>query len=89
MFRANNAALALTLGVAMAAAAPTMAMSAAAPPGYSARAQALASGGEISVHRAQALRECNKANAKTLNYVWGDMQSDQLRACMAQRGEAE
>ena len=89
MFRPNHAALVLTMGVALAAATPAMSESAAARPGYNARAEATVDAGEISMHRAQALRDCSKANAKTLNYVWGDMQSDQLRACMAQHGEVE
>ena len=85
MFRLNHAALVLSFGVALAATAPA---GAATRPGYDARAQAPA-GGEISAYRAQALRDCSKTNAKILNYVWGDMQSDQLRACMAGHGEVE
>ena len=88
MIRPRNALPVLALGVALASF-PVVAASAAQPPGYDARAQAPAVGGEISLHRAQTLRQCSNANAKTLNYVWGDMQSDQLRACMAQHGEVE
>ena len=79
----KTSTLLLTLGVALAAASPALAR-----PGYDARAEASA-GTEISAHRAQSLRECNAASAKTLDYVWGDMQSDQIRACMARHGEVE
>jgi len=90
MIRPKNSTLLLALGVALAAASPAMAANrAAARPGYDARAQAPTGGSEISAHRAQALRGCNAASAKTLDYVWGDMQSDQLRACMARQGEVE
>jgi len=85
----KNPTLLLALGVALVSAAPAMARRGAAHPGYEARAQAPAAADEISPHRAQALRECNAASAKTLDYVWGDMQSDQIRACMARHGEVE
>jgi hypothetical protein len=88
MIRPKISTLLLGVGVALAAASPALARNNARP-GYDARAQAPAAAGEISPHRAQALRECNAASAKTLDYVWGDMQSDQLRACMAERGEVE
>jgi hypothetical protein len=73
--------------VALGAALPALTANAASRPGYDARAQA--SVGQISAHRANALRECNAASAKILNYVWGDMESEQTRACMAQHGEVE
>ena len=89
----KNVVVALVLGFALTATAtPVLARSGAAHPGYQARAQAIGGapvGGEVSAHRAAALRECNERGGKSLQYVWGNTQSDQTRACMAERGEAE
>ena len=88
MIRPKISTLLIALGVALAAASPTLARNS-APSGYDAWAQAPAAAGELSPHRAQAVHECNAASAKTLNYVWGNMESNQLRACMASHGEVE
>jgi hypothetical protein len=89
----KNAAAALALSLAVAASAsPVLAKSRAAHPGYEARAQAIGADTRtdgMTAHRAQALRECNELGSKTLQYLWGHEQNDQVRACMAQRGEVE
>ena len=65
--------------------------------GFEANAQAI--GGELHTigprlaanaeHRMGALRQCNKNVEKLQNYTWGDEQTDQYRACMAERGQPE
>jgi hypothetical protein len=79
-------ALSLALGL---AASPAVARSGSMRAGYDARAEAPAGGIRTSAHRAQALRECNEASAKLVEYTWGDEQSDKTRACMAEHGEGE
>jgi hypothetical protein len=61
-------------------------------PGYQARAQAggfVPSGGEVSAHRAQALRECTERANKLLQKDWGVRQLEVEGACMAEHGEME
>ena len=67
------------------------------PPGYTARAQAIPGqaipgdirNGEVSRHRATALRECNGKADKFSQYAWGNFSFDEYRACMAQHDENE
>ena len=90
----SSLALAVSLGLALtAAAAPAMARTAHRA-GYD--AQAFAPGGPdgyggvlISNHRAEALRACNAIANRYLQQTWGDQQGDVYRACMAEHGEAE
>jgi hypothetical protein len=44
---------------------------------------------EISAARASALRECNAIAAQYPDYVWGNMEIYQYRACMAEHHEVE
>jgi hypothetical protein len=60
--------------------------------GYQARAQAggvPSSLGEVSAHRAQALRECTDRANKLLQKDWGVRQLEVEGACMAEHGEPE
>ena len=90
----SSLALAVSLGLALtAAAAPSMARTAHRA-GYD--AQAFAPGGPdgyggvlISNHRAEALRACNAIANRYLQQTWGDQQGDVYRACMTEHGEAE
>jgi len=50
---------------------------------------ALAQPGPISEARAEAIRECNAIARKYPQYLWGNMEIYQYRACMAQRGQRE
>jgi len=44
---------------------------------------------EISAARAAALRECSAVAAQWPEYVWGNMEIFQYRACMAVHGQVE
>jgi hypothetical protein len=88
--------LGLALGLALASATPALAKDRASPPGYAARAQAVPgqairgdAGDGVGSQRAKALRECNELAGKYSQSTWGNMSSDQYRACMAQHGEVE
>jgi hypothetical protein len=88
-FRTVTTALALGLAV---AATPALAAQRIHHPGYAARAQAIPGDirdGEVSRHRAAALRDCNGKGDKFSQYAWGNFSSDEYRACMAQHGENE
>jgi hypothetical protein len=92
MINCKDFTVALALGLAAAAATPALAKERVTPPGYAARAQAIpgdTGNGEVSRHRATALRECNDVAGKHLEHVWGSNSSDEYRACMAQHGENE
>jgi len=88
-------AMALSFGLALTAAAAPAAMARTAHrAGYD--AQAFAPGGPdgyggvmISNHRAEALRACNAAASRFVQYTWGEQQSDVYRACMAEHSEVE
>ena len=90
----SSLALAVSLGLALtAAAAPAMARTAHRA-GYDAQAFAPGSpdgygGVLISNHRAEALRACNAIANRYLQQTWGDQQGDVYRACMTEHGEAE
>ena len=43
----------------------------------------------ISAARAAALRECSAIAAQYPEYEWGNMEIQQYRACMAERGQVE
>jgi hypothetical protein len=43
----------------------------------------------MSAARASAIHECSVMADKSFNYLWGDTESDQYRACMAQHGQQE
>ena len=61
-------------------------------PGYHARAQAgdiPSSMGEVSAHRASAIRECTERANKLLQKDWGVRQIEVESACMAEHGEPE
>ena len=61
-------------------------------PGYQARAQAgdvPSSMGEVSAHRASAIRECTERANKLLQKDWGVRQIEVESACMAEHGEPE
>jgi hypothetical protein len=83
----------LTLGFAMAIATPVQAKShAPRHPGYHSQAQVIGvdTGAEgVSGDRAQALRECEAKAGRFTDYAWGNYQSYQLRACMAEHGQPE
>jgi hypothetical protein len=94
----SSLALAFSLGLALTAAAAPAAMARTVHhSGYD--AQAFAPGGPgapdgsggvtISNHRAEALRTCNAAANRFVQYTWGEQQSDVYRACMTEHGEAE
>ena len=93
----KNFTAALALGLAAAAATPALAKERVTPPGYAARAQAIPGqaipgdirNGEVSRHRATALRECNGKADKFSQYAWGNFSFDEYRACMAQHDENE
>ena len=91
MINFKNVTAALALGLAVAAT-PALAKHRVTPPGYAARAQAIPGDigdGAMSSHRATALRECNDLAGKYSQSTWGNVSSDQYRACMAQHGETE
>jgi hypothetical protein len=62
-------------------------------PGYQAHGQAggdvPSSLGEVSAHRAQALRECTERANKLVQKDWGVRQLEVEGACMAEHGEME
>ena len=97
MINFKNLTAALALGLAVAGAAtPALAKNRVTPPGYDARAQAIPGqaipgdfGDGMSGHRATALRECNDLASKFSQSTWGNVSSDQYRACMAEHGESE
>jgi hypothetical protein len=89
----SSLALAVSLGVALAASAmPAMARTV-HHAGFEAQASADPvgdySGVQISNHRAEALRACNAVANRYLQQTWGDQQGDIYRACMTEHGEAE
>ena len=89
----RNAAVALTLALAVAGAAtPVSAAQRTTHPGYAARAQAVP--GDVardgmSAQRAAAIRDCANPSDKFSQYAWGNRQFDEYRACMAGHGETE
>ena len=93
----SSLALAVSLGLALTAAAAPATARTAHRAGYDAQAFAPVGPGEpdgyggvlISNHRAEALRACNAAASRFVQYNWGEQQSDVYRACMAEHGEAE
>jgi hypothetical protein len=94
MMGRNSITMAMALGLALGlAATPALARSSGMSAGYDARAEVptgdIGGIGGISAHRAQALRQCNERSASKRDYTWGDTQSDEIRACMAQHGEGE
>jgi len=68
----------------LAALAVTLAVSAPASPSY-------AQGGsrEISRERAHAIHQCSVLAARYPQYLWGNMQIYQYRACMTEHGQPE
>ena len=68
----------------LAALAVIAAVNAAASPSY-----AQAGGVRISAQRAQALHECSVRAARYPQYLWGNMEIYQYRACMAEHGQQE
>ena len=93
MNQLNIVTAVLALGFAVAIATPVQAKShAVRHPGYHSHAQAIGvdMGAEgVSGDRAQALRECEAKAGKFTDYAWGNYQSYQLRACMAEHGQLE
>jgi len=71
----KHAAGALALG---------LAMSALATPSFAQRSE-----DGMSAARAAAIRECSTQAGKYKQYIWGDMEEDTYRACMAQHGQQE
>jgi hypothetical protein len=60
--------------------------------GHAARAKASPGDigdGTMSGHRASAIRECSAKAAPFSQTTWGNVSSDQYRACMAEHGEME
>jgi hypothetical protein len=43
----------------------------------------------ISAARAAAIRECSGAESKYTEYLWGSIEIQTYRACMAQHGQVE
>jgi len=68
----------------LAALAVTLAVSALASPSY-----AQGGGREISPERAQAIHECSLLAARYPQYLWGNMEIYQYRACMTEHGQPE
>ena len=68
----------------LAAIAITLALSALALPSY-----AQGRGVEISPKRAQAIHACSVLASRYPQYLWGNMEIFQYRACMAEHGEPE
>jgi hypothetical protein len=93
MINFKTVTAALALGVAVAAAAtPALAKHRVIPRGHAARAQAIpddVGDGAMSGHRAVAIRECCVRAAPFSQTTWGNVSSDQYRACMAEHGEME
>jgi len=93
----SSFAIALSLGLALTAAAPAAMARTAHRAGYDAQAFAPVGPGQpdgyggvlISNHRAEALRACNAIANRYLQQTWGDQQGDIYRACMAEHGEVE
>jgi hypothetical protein len=91
----KTATAAVAIGFALAAAAtPALAKHRAMHPGYNARAEAPASEAtgdtsDAKGGRTGVLQECNKEASKFLEYTWGEFQSYQRRACMAEHGQPE
>jgi len=44
---------------------------------------------KVSPDRAAAIHECSARAAKYTEYTWGNMEFQQYRACMAERGQVE
>jgi len=68
----------------LAALAVTLAVSALASPSYAQRG-----GREISPEREQAIHECSLLAARYPQYLWGNMEIYQYRACMTEHGQPE
>jgi hypothetical protein len=68
----------------LAALAVTVALSALTSPSY-----AQERGVEISPERAQAIHECSVLAEQYPEYLWGNMEIYQYRACMAEHGQPE
>ena len=75
------------------AATPALAAQRIHHPGYDARAQShsrstIGDGG-MNSNRAAALRQCNDLAGEFSQSAWGNVSSDEYRACMAEHGESE
>jgi len=68
----------------LAALAVTLAVSALPSPSY-----ARGGGHEISPERAQAIHECSVLAARYPQYLWGNLEIYQYRACMTDHGQLE
>ena len=68
----------------LAALALAFAVTALASPSY-----AQEGGGHISRQRAQAIHECSLRAARYPQYLWGNMEIYQYRACMTEHGQQE
>jgi hypothetical protein len=68
----------------LAALAVTVALSALTSPSY-----AQDGGVKISPQRAQAIHECSVLADRYPEYLWGNMESYQYGACMAEHGQEE
>ena len=68
----------------LAALAVTLAVSALASPSY-----AQEGGRRISSERAQAIHQCSLLAARYPQYLWGNMEIYQYRACMTEHGQPE
>jgi hypothetical protein len=47
------------------------------------------SGNHVSAARAAAIHECSARGARYYEYLWGDLEFQQYRACMAEHGQPE
>jgi len=68
----------------LAALAVALAVSAPTSPSY-----ARGGGQEISPQRAQAIHECSLLAARYPQYLWGNLEIYQYRACMTEHGQPE
>jgi len=68
----------------LAALAVGIAVTALASPSYAQRGPE-----KISSQRAQAIHECNLLAARYPQYLWGNMEIYQYRACMVEHGQQE
>jgi len=74
----------ITLKKGLAALAVTLALSTLASPSY-----AQGRGVEISPKRAQAIHACSVLASRYPQYLWGNMEIFQYRACMTEHGQPE
>ena len=95
MFNLRNITTALALGLALAAATPSLAAERSHHPGHAARAQAVSTeqaipgGLEVNRARAKAIQDCQAVSGRFAQHSWGNAEILLYRSCMAEHGQAE